>query len=58
VLYKPIESEPIEIENVSEYTSIWKICTGGKFSVKISGNFWKNRNKFPEIFRRKFPEIS
>jgi len=46
VLQKPIESE-----NVSNYTSIWNICTGGKFSVKISGNFLKNKNKFPEIFR-------
>ena len=32
VLQKPTESE-----DVSKYTSIWKICTDGKFSVKISG---------------------
>jgi len=24
--------------------------------VKISGNFRKDWNKFPEIFRRKFPD--
>jgi len=37
-------------------------CSGKKFPVKsfrqFSGNFRKNRIKFPEIFRRNFPEIS
>ena len=40
VLQKRMESEYI-----SKYTAIWNVCTGGKFSVKISGkigiNFWK-----------------
>jgi len=31
-------------------TPIWKVRTGRKFSVKISGNFRKDWNKFPEIF--------
>jgi len=34
VLKKPTESE-----DVSKYTSIWKICIGENFSAKISGNF-------------------
>jgi len=29
----------IESEDVSKYTVIWKVYTGEKFSVNISGNF-------------------
>jgi len=41
--------KPTKSEDVRKYTVIWKVCTGGKFSVKNSGNFRKVWNKFPEI---------
>jgi len=49
--------KPIECENVSKYTVIWKVCI---VLVKISGNFPEISGKIginfriPEIFRRKF----
>ena len=55
--------KPTESKGVIKYTVIWKVCTeflvksSGNFpEIKISGNFRKDRNKLPEIFRRKFPD--
>ena len=54
--------KPFKSIVVRKCAVIWKVCSGKKFPVisfrQFSGNFRKNRNKFPEIFRRKFPEIS